>query len=267
MTKFYIGCAGWNYEDWVGPFYPKELPKNKQLHYYSKVFDFTEINSTYYNLPTELTLKNWAVQVPNTFTFSVKMWKKVSHEIDNSDLESRIQIFFKRTKLLESKIGFYLIQFPPSYSCNKKNLRLLELLFDNISTNKPVSFEFRDNSWFKMENLSSYIDGKKRILVTAYLDGVDPVYLDDQKHYYVRLIGDRSITEFNRVQRTNNEILNEISNKLKEIQKDFAINESAVIAFNNHFSGFAPQDVNEFKQRLGLPIKPFKRQRKLTDFI
>ena len=267
MTKFYLGCAGWSYDGWMGPFYPEKLPRNKQLHYYSKVFNFTEINSTYYSIPSELTLKNWILQVPDTFTFSVKIWKKVTYEMNSPELESRIQAFFKRIKLLERKVGFYLIQFPPSFSCDTKNIRLLERLFEYIRTTKPICFEFRNNSWFKMENLSSFLDGKKRILVTTYLKGVKPIYLDDQRYYYIRLIGDRSIIEFNRVQRTNNEILDEISNRLKNIQANFKINESTVIVFNNHFSGFAPQDVNEFKKRLGLPIKPFKRQRKLTDFI
>ena len=265
--KYYIGCAGWNYKDWIGPFYPENLSSNKQLHYYSKVFDFTEVNSTYYNLPSESSLKNWQIQVSEQFTFSIKMWRKVSHEIGSPDLESRTQTFFRKLRQFEKKVNFYLIQFPPTYSCNKTNLKRLEKLIDNISTTKPIAFEFRDNSWFQLDNLSDYIDGNKRILVTTYLEGVDPVYLPNQKHYYLRLIGDRSITEFNRVQRTNDQVFEDIQNKIKAIQVNFKLNESAVIAFNNHLTGFAPRDVNEMKKRLGLPIHAFKMQRKLTDFL
>ena len=160
------------------------MSENKQLHYYSKVFDFIEINSTYYNLPSESSLKRWDKQVSENFTFSVKMWRKVSHKMGSPELESKTQTFFKRLKKLENKIVFYLIQFPPTFSSSTKNIKRLEILIDNIQTSKPISFEFRDNSWFKLENLSSYIDGKNRILVTTYLEGVDPIYLPNQKQDY-----------------------------------------------------------------------------------
>ncbi|NHI91212.1 MAG: DUF72 domain-containing protein [Candidatus Lokiarchaeota archaeon] len=267
MTTFLIGCAGWNYDAWIGPFYPINLPKHKQLQFYSKIFDFTEINSTYYNLPSEATLKNWTKQVSEKFTFSVKIWKKISHEMNTLDLESKIEVFFKRLKIIENKISFYLIQFPPKFSLNTQNIKRFELLINIVPKSKPIAFEFRNNSWFEFADLPNYIDGNKSVLVTTYLEGIKPIYLPNQKFYYIRLIGDRTITEFNRVQRSNEEVLNEIEMNLKNIKTNFKVNETVVIAFNNHFSGFAPQNVNEFKKRLGLTFRPFKTQMKLTDFI
>ena len=44
--KLKIGCTGWSYDGWSGTFYPKKLPKSDWLHYYSRIFPITEINST-----------------------------------------------------------------------------------------------------------------------------------------------------------------------------------------------------------------------------
>lgn len=42
----YIGTSGWMYDHWVEVFYPKDLPKNRWLDYYTKYFDTVEINNT-----------------------------------------------------------------------------------------------------------------------------------------------------------------------------------------------------------------------------
>src|SRR6266487_3947236 len=43
-----IGCSGWSYADWVGPFYPKDAKPGDYLRLYSTIFDAVEIDSTYY---------------------------------------------------------------------------------------------------------------------------------------------------------------------------------------------------------------------------
>jgi len=45
-----IGCTGWSYAGWQGPFYPKNLEQKNFLKFYSSIFDITEINSTYYKI-------------------------------------------------------------------------------------------------------------------------------------------------------------------------------------------------------------------------
>jgi uncharacterized protein YecE (DUF72 family) len=36
---FRIGCSGWSYSDWVGPFCPLNTKPEEYLKLYSKVFD------------------------------------------------------------------------------------------------------------------------------------------------------------------------------------------------------------------------------------
>ena len=77
MEKIYVGCAGWEYSGWIGPFYPKNLKKENHLRYYADHFNFMEINSTFYNLPKEKTVRHWLNQVPKHFLFAIKVWQKI----------------------------------------------------------------------------------------------------------------------------------------------------------------------------------------------
>ena len=47
------GTAGWSYKDWIGTVYP-ENPGNgfNKLGFISEIFDFVEVNTTFYRIPS-----------------------------------------------------------------------------------------------------------------------------------------------------------------------------------------------------------------------
>jgi|GEM_PF-6620789 len=49
--KYYIGCSGFHYKEWVGIFYPEKLSKNKWLGFYAERFNTEEINASFYRNP------------------------------------------------------------------------------------------------------------------------------------------------------------------------------------------------------------------------
>ena len=65
--QYYIGCSGWSYSSWQGPFYPKGIENSKWLRYYSKVFNYVEIDSSFYRIPNEFMVKNWYKELQKTF--------------------------------------------------------------------------------------------------------------------------------------------------------------------------------------------------------
>lgn len=69
MAKIEIGTAGWDYKDWVGSFYPKQLERTQHLEYFSKYFDIVEINSTFYNLPSIGMVKNLEITRTGRISF------------------------------------------------------------------------------------------------------------------------------------------------------------------------------------------------------
>ena len=113
MVKVLIGCAGWSYQDWSGVFYPKPLKAGQFLSYYAKFFDYTEVNSTFYNLPSEATIRKWAKDVPEDFRFTIKMWQNITHK--KAGWEAAVDMFLARMESLESKIQGFLLQFPPRF--------------------------------------------------------------------------------------------------------------------------------------------------------
>src|SRR5436305_13391882 len=71
--KIHVGTSGWSYKHWKEAFYPPRLPATKWLPFYASVFNTTEINGSFYRLPSEETVVKWSEQVPANFIFCPKM--------------------------------------------------------------------------------------------------------------------------------------------------------------------------------------------------
>jgi uncharacterized protein YecE (DUF72 family) len=98
------------------------------------------------------------------------------------------------------------------------------------------------------------------------LEGIFPYYHPKQKIYYIRLIGDRQFSVFDRVQRENKEELTEIIRNIKNLEKNPSIYEIFIIV-NNHYSGFAPETANLLKRELSIPIRNFDQQKRMSDYF
>jgi uncharacterized protein YecE (DUF72 family) len=145
-----VGCSGWNYQHWRnGVFYPPRLPARRWLEYYAEHFDTVEVNSTFYRLPRENAVANWARESPSGFLFAVKMSRYVTHIKRLRDLPPSLELFYSRIRpLVESpKLGPMLWQLPGTFHRDDERLaQALELL--------PAGrhcFEFRHESWFVEE--------------------------------------------------------------------------------------------------------------------
>lgn len=266
MVKISLGCAGWDYKDWVGPFYPKPLERYDHLEFYTKFFEIIEINSTFYNLPNRKTVINWNNQVSADFKFTVKTWRRITHSLNDSDLDYLISQFFSHLSPLREKIIAYLLQFPPWFKFTEKHLRQLQLLFNELPPEHKYVIELRDNSWFKEEIISKIINGTNFVLGTTYMPGIKAYYLSNQNYYYIRLIGDRELSVFDRIQRNQKESIDDLVRNLYMLEKLPKVKEIFIIV-NNHFQGNAPESVNLLKKRLNLPVKEFSQQRRLSDYF
>ncbi|MBD0287555.1 MAG: DUF72 domain-containing protein, partial [Flavisolibacter sp.] len=52
-----------------GLFYPPEVKTADWFNYYTQFFDSAEINTSFYHLPKQQTVINWAAKAPSGFTF------------------------------------------------------------------------------------------------------------------------------------------------------------------------------------------------------
>jgi uncharacterized protein YecE (DUF72 family) len=146
----YIGTSGFQYDDWVGPYYPEGLPKEDWLSFYAKEFKTLEINFTYYRMPTARGLAGMARKVPTDFLFTVKASQEMTHA------RAREPQAFDQFKnalkpLLDShRLGAILAQFPNSFRANDDSLDYLRWLRDQLA-GLPVIVELRNKEWLTQE--------------------------------------------------------------------------------------------------------------------
>lgn len=68
MVMLRVGAGGWAYF---------RVPGKSSLGAYSSVFDFVEVNSTYYTYPNPRTVSRWRRTVPTDFEFSVRCHRSI----------------------------------------------------------------------------------------------------------------------------------------------------------------------------------------------
>jgi uncharacterized protein YecE (DUF72 family) len=146
----YIGTSGYSYDDWVGPYYPPDLPKKEWLSFYAQEFRATELNFTYYQVPGPWALEQIAKKTPKGFLFTVKAHQTMTHEREDNEkvfAEFRAAL---RPLLEADKFGCILAQFPYSFHNNQQSRDYLRL-FQERMEGLPVVVEFRNTEWIRPE--------------------------------------------------------------------------------------------------------------------
>jgi len=148
MARIFIGTCGWVYDARNGRFYPPTLPHAQQLSYYASRFATTEVNYSFYHVPSVETYKRWLKVVPPDFLFALKANRLITHVARLRDIESTWKDFTRGAKDLQQHLGPILLQLPPSFQ--KDHAALATFLQMASSTTKFIrlAFEFRHASWF-----------------------------------------------------------------------------------------------------------------------
>jgi uncharacterized protein YecE (DUF72 family) len=145
-VKLLAGTSGYSFKEWKGTFYPEDLKADGMLSFYAAKFPTLEINNTFYRLPKEKVLLEWASQVPDNFTFAIKASQKITHYTRlKAESESMVQFFLKNTALLGAKLGPILFQLPPNL---KKDVPRLQNFLTYLPADRRYTFEFRHESWW-----------------------------------------------------------------------------------------------------------------------
>jgi uncharacterized protein YecE (DUF72 family) len=146
-VKLLAGTSGYSFKEWKGSFYPAELKSDQLLGFYATKFPTLEINNTFYRLPKEHVLLEWASQVPEEFTFALKASQRITHHTRlKADSEPLVAFLLKNTSVLGGKLGPILFQLPPNL---KKDLDRLQNFLTYLPQERRYAFEFRHESWFE----------------------------------------------------------------------------------------------------------------------
>jgi uncharacterized protein YecE (DUF72 family) len=259
-----IGCTGWSYQGWSGTFYPRNLKSQDWLRYYSQIFEITEINSTFYRIPSQEIVRRWNSDTPRHFRFTAKFPSIITHEKRLERVNSEVFSFLSSLIPIHEKISALVLQLPPSLSFDEAKPRLEEL-FDILPDDFLYPIEGRHESWFSDDALT-YLKQKKHCLVWNDVAKIDNPFPVTANYLYVRLIGDRSIpdSEFGKVSKERKEQIKNWANKLESIQ-DVPL---AMVMTNNHYEGFGPATANSLRMQLGMNELTWeeKKQKTLGNF-
>ncbi len=153
MARALIGTSGWAYKSWRERFYPANLPSRRYLEFYGREFPTTELNASFYRLPSPQTFRNWANQVPDRFVFAVKASRLLTHIKRLIDVEEPWTALLKSACELEHRLGPILLQLPPSFRLELTRLEAFLEMVQGGSAQAALRlvFEFRHQSWFRKE--------------------------------------------------------------------------------------------------------------------
>jgi uncharacterized protein YecE (DUF72 family) len=68
----YVGIGGWVFDEWRDNFYPKNLPRKRELEYASRHLTAIEVNGTYYGSQKPESFARWHDETPEDFVFTLK---------------------------------------------------------------------------------------------------------------------------------------------------------------------------------------------------
>jgi len=263
-----LGTQGWNYDAWVGPFYPENTHAVDFLGVYARAFDTVEIDSTFYAVPPAKTIRGWAQRTPPGFLFALKMPQEITHERRFRDVDDVARAFFDRARELEDKLGPVLIQLGPDFLPNELPAitRFLATLPEDIG----FAIEFRDKGWIHdgvLALLSEHnvalalSDGRwiprKQMLALAERPTAD--------FTYIRWMGaDREIVDYSRIQIDRARELELWAGVISQLAHR---GRSVYGYINNHFAGHAPASARELQRLLNLsPVDPEQLGEQMTLF-
>jgi uncharacterized protein YecE (DUF72 family) len=145
--RLLAGTSGWSFKEWKGSFYPKDLPDDGMLGFYAGKFPTVEINNTFYRMPKETVLVDWASKVPSSFRFAIKASQRITHygRLKAEEVADSVQYFTRVTNELGERRGPTLFQLPPNL---QKDVPRLVGFLELLPRGWRCAFEFRHESWF-----------------------------------------------------------------------------------------------------------------------
>ena len=187
-ARIRVGTCSFADEALTKHWYPPGVRSSEQrLRYYAGHFDTTEVDSTFYRLPTEETTANWAARTPDGFVFHVKAFAPMTrhpvkleqlpadlHEGLEVDARGRVERlprkvrgelfrrFLSAVKPLREagKLGGILLQLAPYVVFRDRSLEYLEWVREQLAGD-DVLVEFRHLSW---------LDGEHRAETLSFLE-------------------------------------------------------------------------------------------------
>lgn len=258
--SYFFGTAGWSYKDWQGTVYPEKIPAGfNHLEFLARNFEFVEVNTTFYRIPSLKLTYGWVKKTESLpgFTFWIKIFQDFTHKrvIENEDVENFKQAIAPLQNA--GKLAGLLAQFPYSFKLNSDNFDYLHNL-TRIFSEYTQAVEFRHNSWNHRDVLDQF--SRDNIIYVNIDQPVISLSLPLTVHQthaevsYCRLHGRNYKSWFSNEGRDarydysySTLELNKIAETIKKLKEQA---KKIFVAGNNHYKGSAVKNLIELKKIL-----------------
>jgi uncharacterized protein YecE (DUF72 family) len=177
--RILVGTASWTDRSLVASgWYPAGVTSaEERLRHYASRFSLVEVDSTYYTLPRQVMVRDWASRTPSDFVFDVKAFslltqhptrrQSVPQTIDVDSDKGTIYLkdldehgvgqvwdrFLDGVDPLRraNKLGCLLFQFPPWFTSRSANRDYVVDCAERAAADR-LAVEFRSPSWLRPED-------------------------------------------------------------------------------------------------------------------
>lgn len=267
-SRIHIGTQGWNYDAWVGPFYPDGTRPADFLGIYARAFGTVEVDSTFYAVPPSKTIRGWAQRTPQGFVFALKLPQEITHERRLRGADDVAKEFFDRARELGDKLGPVLIQLGPDFRENE--LPALARFLPTLPEDIAFAIEFRDRSWMHDGVVALLAEHNVALALTdaRWIPRKQMLALAERPtadFAYVRWMGaDREIVDYSRIQIDRARELELWAGVISQLARR---GRTVYGYVNNHFAGHSPASARELQRLLQLtPVEPEQLGEQMTLF-
>ena len=264
-----VGACSFTAPGWEKAFYPSRTSPRDFITRYADRYDTVEVDATFYAVPDPAVVRGWRSKTPDDFLFSAKVPRVITHEKALVECEYEMQAFLESMQELQEKLGVLIFQFP-YFAKDVMELAEFRDRLTRFSEQLPTgryAVEVRNRDWICPLLFDTLRNIGVCFVPTDFpgMPSVENLRMRDcvsQDFIYIRLLGDRIYTEemlarhfgevsFSETVIDRTQDLERWSSWISELSdKDVSV----YVYINNHYSGFAPRDIDDLKGRLGLEV-------------
>ena len=186
IQPLFAGASGYSFKEWCGTFYPEKIKAGDMLGFYAERLPTVEINNTFYRMPRETMLEDWAAATPEGFRFAIKASRRITHmsRIKAESSAEPVEYLYKALRGLGNKRGPVLFQLPPNL---KKDLPRLVDFLALLPENHGAAFEFRNREWFSDDVYAALRSAGAALVLSEREDNGPPPLVETAPWGYLRL--------------------------------------------------------------------------------
>jgi uncharacterized protein YecE (DUF72 family) len=114
LTDYLVGTGGWAYF---------KVPNKPSLKAYSEVFNFAEVNYTFYEYPEVRRVERWRRTVPADFTFAVRCHQDLTHRVGLKPVDEAYYVLSQMVAYCEIlDAPFLVLETPLRYVMNQEEV-------------------------------------------------------------------------------------------------------------------------------------------------